>query len=63
MRPDYEFDKRVDLDPTEYTYKGKHEPFFGPGAGWVLFYFVMSFPCAWLAGWIIRTVRALSGVH
>ncbi len=43
---DRDFDKQVDLDPSEYNYKGKREPAFGPGALPFAIMFVLSFPLA-----------------
>jgi hypothetical protein len=41
-KSDDEYDKQVDLEPTEYTYKGKHEPAFGPGAKPMLIMFAIA---------------------
>jgi hypothetical protein len=53
VKPDYEFSKQVELEPSEYTYEGKHEPFFGPAAKVFLICLVLSFPISAFASWIV----------
>lgn len=47
------YDKQVDLEPTEYTYEGKHEPAFGPNALQFLIVFLLGFPVSAIMTFIV----------
>ena len=49
MRPENQFDKVLDLEPTEYREASRPEPFFGPAGKPVAILFALSFPITALA--------------
>lgn len=50
---DKDFDKQVDLDPSEYSYKGKHEPAFGRGALPFVVMLILSFLLAPIISYLV----------
>ena len=54
MKPDGDFDKQLDLEPSEYTYQGKHEPAFGPNAIAFVVLLVLSLPLSAIINYVVR---------
>lgn len=51
--PDKDFDKQVDLDPTEYRPSDQPEPFWGYAAKPTLILFLASIPISAIASLIV----------
>lgn len=53
MKPDDDFDKQFDLEPTEYREAERPEPFWGFNAKHTFILFAASFPIAAVASLIV----------
>lgn len=59
MKPESDFNKQIDLDPSEYRKDGQREPAFGPGAMPLLLTLLLGFPVAFLVVWGFSEVQAI----
>lgn len=62
VKTDDEFDKLVDLKPDEYSYRGKYEPAFGPGAKYFFIMLVLGLVLVRPASWLADELLILAGV-
>lgn len=62
MKPDSDFNKQFDLEPAEYSYQGKREPAFGPGALPLVILFVLGLIIIRPVGWMTHEALIMIGV-
>ena len=53
MKPEDDFTKRFDLEPTEFRKEDQPEPFFGYNGKHTLILFLAAFPVVAIASWLV----------